>query len=83
MRVTDTGASSILDIPANNSTGASTVFDIPTNVTEANSILDIPTNLEEEPNTAENSGRKIRSKYCGDDPQQYCITYAGCEAYFQ
>eukprot|EP00577_Skeletonema_sp_RCC1716_P007501 CAMPEP_0113374720 /NCGR_PEP_ID=MMETSP0013_2-20120614/1732_1 /TAXON_ID=2843 ORGANISM="Skeletonema costatum, Strain 1716" /NCGR_SAMPLE_ID=MMETSP0013_2 /ASSEMBLY_ACC=CAM_ASM_000158 /LENGTH=598 /DNA_ID=CAMNT_0000256725 /DNA_START=100 /DNA_END=1897 /DNA_ORIENTATION=+ /assembly_acc=CAM_ASM_000158 len=97
VRVTDTGASSILDIPANNSTGASTVLDIPvnnstgassvldipTNATEANSILDIPTNLEEEPNTAENSGRKIRSKYCGDDPQQYCITYAGCEAYFQ
>eukprot|EP00985_Skeletonema_marinoi_P008040 scaffold3582_cov143-Skeletonema_marinoi.AAC.9 len=84
VRVTDTGASSILDIvPANNSTGASTVLDIPTNVTEANSILDIPTNLEEEPNAAENSGRKIRSKYCGDDPQQYCITYAGCEAYFQ
>mmetsp|Transcript_20193 Transcript_20193/g.30450 ORF Transcript_20193/g.30450 Transcript_20193/m.30450 type:complete len:576 (+) Transcript_20193:155-1882(+) len=83
VRVTDTGASSILDIPANNSTGASTVLDIPTNATEANSILGIPTNLEEEPNTAENSGRKIRSKYCGDDPQQYCVTYAGCEAYFQ
>jgi len=97
LRVTDTGASSILDIPANNSTGASTVLaipvnnstgastglGIPTNATEANSILGIPTNLEEEPNTAENSGRKIRSKYCGDDPQQYCVTYAGCEAYFQ
>jgi len=78
-----TGASAVLDIPVNNSTGASTVLDISTNVTEANSILDIPTNLEEEPNTAENSGRKIRSKYCGDDPQQYCVTYAGCEAYFQ
>jgi hypothetical protein len=57
-RVTDTGASSILD--------------------------EIPSNLEGEPVTAENGGRKVQlTKYCGDDPHQFCLTYAGCETYFQ
>jgi len=61
VRVTDTGASSILEIPPSN-------------------------NLEEGevPPTTENSGRKVQiTKYCGDDPQQFCLTYAGCETYFQ
>ncbi len=61
VRVTDTGASSILEIPPAN-------------------------NLEEGevPPTSENSGRKVQiTKYCGDDPQQFCLTYAGCETYFQ
>lgn len=50
----------------------------------ASSILDIPTNLEEGSTKSEDSGRKIQStEYCGDDPQQFCLTYAGCETYFK
>jgi len=54
LRVTDTGASSILDTPSN-FTGSK---------------------------FPENGDRKML-KYCGNDPQQFCLTYAGCEAYFQ
>ena len=60
-RVTDTGASSILEGPSNN----------------------LEEELEGIIGTAENGSRKVqRFAYCGDDPQQFCLTYAGCETYF-
>jgi len=71
-RVTDTGTDSILDTPSN--------------ITGAKVIVDAPLDVEEESatNTTENGGRNMRSiKYCGNDPQEFCVTYAGCEAYFQ
>ncbi len=91
-RVTDTGTDSILDTPSNstgaltpgNSTGA---LDTPSNnFTGAKVIVDAPLDVEEESdtNTTENSGRNMRNiKYCGNDPQEFCVTYAGCEAFFQ
>jgi hypothetical protein len=69
VRVTDTdiGASSILPSP---------------NITEGNN-----TTIASSEN---NSTRKVLKtkqsttiEYCGNDPQQFCVTYAGCELYFQ
>mmetsp|Transcript_7954 Transcript_7954/g.12451 ORF Transcript_7954/g.12451 Transcript_7954/m.12451 type:complete len:661 (+) Transcript_7954:201-2183(+) len=93
VRVTDTGTNSILDT-SGNSTGTTTpgrnsTLDTSSNSTGTTKLLvDAPLTLEEEPHTAENtteiSGRNMRSiKYCGNDPQEFCVTYAGCEAYFQ
>jgi hypothetical protein len=49
--------------------------------TGESSILDTPVNLTGSNLIAENGDRKML-RYCGNDPKQFCLTYAGCEPYF-
>ncbi len=55
----------------------------------ASSILPSEGNNTAIASSENNSTRKVLKtkqstiEYCGNDPQQFCVTYAGCELYFQ
>jgi hypothetical protein len=49
--------------------------------TGESSILATPVNITGSKFITENGDRKLL-RYCGNDPKQFCLTYAGCEPYF-